>query len=144
MLVRDRMSTPVTTIASDDSFHDGLRLMQQRKLRRLPVVDQENRLVGIVAERDLTIAASQYLNAPVDVEEIMCRDVLTIAPETPISEAAILMVDRRIGGLPVVDEDSHVLGIITESDIFRTFVELVRQGSTDDPNLMPSEIMWRL
>ncbi|MEZ4862522.1 MAG: CBS domain-containing protein [Caldilineaceae bacterium] len=143
MLVRDRMSAPAITITANESFHKGLHVMQARKLRRLPVVDAENRLVGIVAERDLALAASHYLTAPVDVEEIMCKEVLTIGPDTSISEAAILMVDRRIGGLPVVDAEQHVLGIITESDIFRTFVDLVRQGATDDPNLVPSEMMWR-
>lgn len=137
MLVREFMSAPVTKLTSDESFHAGLRLMQAQKLRRLPVVNNDDRLVGIVTERDLSLAASRYLTAEVAVEEIMEKAVLKVAPNTPIAEAASLMVEQRIGGLPVVDAEEHVLGIITESDIFRILVNLVRRDGTGEENVMP-------
>jgi acetoin utilization protein AcuB len=123
MLVRNRMSRPALTVRQDADFQKALALMQERKLRRLPVVDERNRLVGIVVERDLLLAAMRYLQSRVEVGDIMTRDVLTVRPDTDLVEVARTMLERKIGGLPVL-EDGQVVGIITESDIFRRFVEL--------------------
>ncbi len=122
MLVRLRMSQPVVTVEPDDDFQRGLAIMQDKRLRRLPVV-QGSRLVGIVAERDLLLAALHYLQARVGIGEIMTRDVVTAAPDMDLRDAARLMLKHRVGGLPVVD-DNKLVGIITESDIFRRFVEI--------------------
>jgi acetoin utilization protein AcuB len=123
MLVRNRMSRPALTVRQDADFQKALALMQERKLRRLPVVDERNRLVGIVVERDLLLAAMRYLQSRVEVGDIMTRDVLTVRPDTDLVEVARTMQERKIGGLPVL-EDGQIVGIITESDIFRRFVEL--------------------
>jgi CBS domain-containing protein len=123
MLVATRMSCPVVTVRPDDDFQRALSLMQEKRLRRLPVVDGVGRLVGIVAERDLMLAALQYLQSRVDVAEFMTRDLVTSTPTMDLREAAKLMLANRVGGLPVV-EDGKLVGIITESDIFRRFVEL--------------------
>ena len=123
MLVRERMSAPVVTVSRDTDYQQALQLMQEKRLRRLPVVDRERRLVGIVAERDLLLAATRYPRAGVDVGEFMATSVVTSTPGLNIGEAARLMLEHRVGGLPVLDGGSLV-GIITESDIFRRFVEM--------------------
>jgi acetoin utilization protein AcuB len=123
MIVAQRMSSPAVTVRADTDFQSALALMQQRNLRRLPVVDGAGVLAGMVAERDLLLAAMRYLQSRVDVADIMQKDVVTVAPATPIQDAARLMLDHRIGGLPVVD-GGKLVGVITETDIFRRFVEL--------------------
>ena len=139
MFVRDRMTTPVATVTASTSFPDALKLMRDRQFRRLPVVDRRDRLVGIVSERDLLHAApsdatslsiweSQYLLAKLETKRIMTKDVITVTPDAPVEDAARLMVANKIGGLPVVDEQNRVVGIITETDIFETFVEMFAGG----------------
>jgi acetoin utilization protein AcuB len=123
MLVRNRMSAPVHTIAQDADFQKALALMQEKRLRRLPVVDGSGNLVGIVVERDLLVAAMRYLQSRVEVGDVMTRNVVTASPETNLVDVAKTMLDRKIGGLPVL-ENGRLVGIVTESDIFRRFVEL--------------------
>ena len=139
MFVRDRMSSPAVTIEADTSFPDALKLMRDRRFRRLPVMDKKGRLVGIVSERDLLYAAPssatslsiwevQYLLSNLHIRTIMTKDVVTTTPDTPVEDAARLMVAHKIGGLPVVDGHKHVVGVITETDIFQTFVEMFAGG----------------
>ena len=127
MLVRERMSAPVVTVSRETDYQQALQLMQEKQLRRLPVVDRERRLVGIVAERDLLLAATRYPRAGVDVGEFMATDIVSATPDMDIGAAARLMLEHRVGGLPVL-EGGALVGIITESDIFRRFVEM--QGNT--------------
>jgi CBS domain-containing protein len=123
MLVRNRMSRPAVTVRQDADFQKALALMQEKKLRRLPVVDDDGQLVGIVVERDLLVAAMRYLHSRVEVGDVMTRNVVAVGPDTDLNDVARMMLDRKIGGLPVV-EHGRLVGIITESDIFKRFVEL--------------------
>ena len=123
MLVRNRMSGPAVTVRQDADFQKALALMQEKKLRRLPVVDDDGQLVGIIVERDLLVAAMRYLQSRVEVGDIMTRNVVTVGPDTDLAEVARTMLERKIGGLPVL-EQGRLVGIITESDIFKCFVEL--------------------
>jgi acetoin utilization protein AcuB len=123
MLVRARMTAPVVTVPRDTDYQQALQLMQEKRLRRLPVVDRERRLVGIVAERDLLLAATRYPCAGVEVGEFMATKLVTATPGMSLRDAARLMLEHRVGGLPVLDGGT-IVGIITESDIFRRFVEL--------------------
>ncbi|MGD9046924.1 MAG: CBS domain-containing protein [Anaerolineae bacterium] len=139
MFVSDRMSSPVVTVAPDTSFQDALQRMRDHGCRRLPVVDPKGKLVGIVSERDLlhaepssatslSIWEVHYLLWKIQIREIMTREVITTTPDTPIEDAASLMVTNKVGGLPVVDGKGKVVGIITETDVFRTFVEMFAGG----------------
>lgn len=125
------MTTPVISVAPTTSVHAAHKLMTERRIRRLPVV-QDERLVGIVTLGDVRAAepssATSLSRAEVltllddlKVSDIMKRAVYTVSPGTPIREAAGMMLVHRISGLPVVD-NSVVIGIITESDIFRMLV----------------------
>ncbi len=136
MFVRDCMSTPATTVTPDTPFQVALKTMQTHRFRRLPVVDKKGRLAGIVSERDLLHAAPSpvsslsigemnYLLARLTVGQIMTRSIIITTPDTPVEHAASLMVANKVGGLPVVDEHDNVIGMITETDIFKVFVEMM-------------------
>jgi acetoin utilization protein AcuB len=125
---------PVTT-TPDTSVTDALRLMREKKVRRLPVMDAHGKLVGIVADQDLLYATPSpvsslsvwemnYLLAKLKVEEVMTRKVTTVAEDTPVEEAARIMVDNKIGGLPVM-RDGQLAGIVTETDLFKVFIEFL-------------------
>jgi acetoin utilization protein AcuB len=139
MLVRDRMSSPAVVARPDTSFQQALALMQEHGIRRLPVVDAEQRLIGIVAQRDLLVAALRFLTSRVDVTEVMARNVVTVMPNTTLTDVARTMLERKIGGLPVID-NGRLVGMITESDLFRAFVELHVDRDDDPP--MPVKVDW--
>ena len=139
MFVRDRMSSPAVTITPNTTLQDALNLMHEHRFRRLPVVDEKGRLVGIVSERDLLCASPppatllnglelNHVLSKLQIEEIMTQDVITTTPDAFIEDAARLTVENKIGGLPIVDEDNHVVGVITETDVFRAFIEMYRAG----------------
>jgi acetoin utilization protein AcuB len=129
MIVRNHMSSPPITVSPDTDFKVAMGLMQQHRIRRLPVVDGSGLLAGIVAERDLLGAADRYLQSVADVEDIMTRRVVTVARNTPVVEAARLMIGLKIGGLPVVDATNKVLGIITETDLLKALVDMLAKPS---------------
>lgn len=122
MLVRNHMSTPAVTVRPDADYKVALKLMQDSALHHLPVVDAGGNLVGIVTERDVLLAASRYLQSEVEVSEVMHRGVVTATPDMSVADAAVLMVGKRIGGLPVVDTAKQVIGVITETDLFKALV----------------------
>jgi acetoin utilization protein AcuB len=135
MLVKERMSRPVITVHPDLPVMEALNLMKKGHIRRLPVVDKRGRLVGIVSEQDLLQAAPSsatslsvyevnYLLSKVIVKRVMTKDVITITEDTPLEEAARIMVDNKIGGLPVV-RNSEIVGMVTETDLFKIFMELL-------------------
>jgi len=139
------------TIRDDTSLYDALKIMHESKVRRLPVLDKKGKLVGIVSEKDLLYASPSpattlsvwevnYLVSKISVSEIMTRKVITTCEECPIEEAARVMVDNKIGGLPVVRGDTLV-GIITETDLFKVFLELLgaREQGTRFTLLVPEK-----
>lgn len=131
-LVRDWMTPGPVTASADTSLPEAHNLMEEMQVRRLPVLEK-GKMVGIVTRGDVrgaqasdatTLSAWElnYLLSNLKLSEIMTRDVITVTPETPVREAAQIMLDNKIAGLPVV-EDGELVGIITESDIFRMLVE---------------------
>ncbi|MEJ2013238.1 MAG: CBS and ACT domain-containing protein [Anaerolineales bacterium] len=135
MFVGERMSHPVITVHPDLSIQDALALMRNENIRRLPIVNQRGGLIGIVSDRDLLHASPSdatslsvwelnYLLSKITVEQIMTRKVHSVTPNTPVEDAARLMADNKIGGLPVLD-DAELVGIITETDLFKLFLELL-------------------
>jgi CBS-domain-containing membrane protein len=128
MNVRKHMSAPPIIIGDDADFNSALGLMQRHRIRRLPVVDANGALIGIVAERNLLVAADRFLTAPVEVGRIMTRQVVTVGASAPLVDAATLMIERKIGGLPVVDASRKLLGIITETDLLKALAGILRRG----------------
>jgi acetoin utilization protein AcuB len=116
-------------------MQEAHKLMRDEKIRRLPVVNERGKMIGIITESDLLHASPSdatslsvwemnYMLSKVTVEKIMTREVITTQKDTPLEEAARKMVDNRIGGLPVV-MDGEVIGIITETDLFKVFLEML-------------------
>ncbi|MCJ7710227.1 MAG: CBS domain-containing protein [Chloroflexi bacterium] len=135
MLVKERMTRQAIVAAPDLPILDALHLMRQEHIRRLPVVDKSGRLVGIVSDRDLLLASPSpatslsaweltHLLAKVTLRDVMSKKVITVTEDTPLEDAARIMADSKIGGLPVVRNGSLV-GIITETDLFKLFLELL-------------------
>lgn len=135
MLVRDRMTPNPITITPDASVPDALRLMREKKIRRLPVVNSHGRLVGIVSDKDLLHASPSpatslavweipELLSKLKIEKVMTHEVITVTEDTPLEEAARTMADHAIGGLPVMHGEA-LTGIITETDLFKILLELL-------------------
>jgi len=121
------------TVETGTSILDARSLMRREKIGRLPVIDRHKKLVGIVSEKDLLHASPSAattldvyemasLLARLVVDKVMTRDVITVTPDTAVEDAARLMVDHRIGGMPVLEGD-RIVGIVTETDIFKLFIE---------------------
>jgi acetoin utilization protein AcuB len=133
MLVEDRMTSDPVTITTDTSLKDALELVRSKSFRHLPVLDEDGGLVGIVTEKSLVYASPtptttlsifevDYILSRTKVGQVIQGSVITVGPDLPIEEAARVMIDHRIGCLPVV-EDEKLVGIISDTDIFRVFVE---------------------
>jgi len=151
MLIKGRMSSPVITIEPNLPIMDALDLMKSKGIRRTPVM-KDGKLVGIISDKDLLNAAPSdatslsvwelnYLLGKITVGEIMTKDVFTVTEDTPIEEAAYLMAAKKIGGLPVMS-DGHLVGLITETDLFRIFLELMgaQQDGVRVTALVPDEL----
>ena len=118
MKVSQYMTRPVLTIAPDTEFHRAFDLMHGRRIHHLPVVDGE-RVVGIVAERDLLLAAANFGSAQVPVAEIMHGSPVCVSENAQLKQAARLLVLNHIGSLPVLNSRKVLVGIITETDVFK-------------------------
>ena len=125
MLVRDYMNRPVVSVGRDTEFHVAFDIMRHRKIHHLPVVEA-GRVVGIVAERDLLLAAANFGPALVPVEEIMRAPVACISPGASLRSAARMLVVKHIGSLPVVNARKELVGIITETDVFKVMAGMAR------------------
>lgn len=134
MFVGERMSHPVISVAPETPIHDVLVMFKKEHIRRAPVV-KDGKLVGIVSESDLLNASPSpvtslsvwemnYLMSKVTIKQVMNKKVKTIDVLTPIEEAARIMADLKIGGMPVM-RDGKVVGMITETDLFKIFLELM-------------------
>jgi len=134
MFVGDRMSHPVITIPPEMPVVEAIDLMKREHIRRAPVM-KDGKLVGIVSDKDLLNASPStattlsvweinYLISKILVKDVMTKKVITITEDTPIEEAARIMVDSKIGGMPVMRGEA-IVGMITETDLFKVFSELL-------------------
>lgn len=132
-LVKDWMTADPITVTPQTTLPDIHRLMNNSKIRRIPVLS-DGKLVGIVTLGDvreaepseatsLSIWEINYLLAKLQVRELMTPSPITVSPNDTIGHVARIMLESKVGGLPVIKEDRVVVGIITESDIFRAVVQ---------------------
>ncbi len=139
MYVSDWMTKNVHTVSPDDYLSDAIALMKEQEIRHVPVV-KNGKLKGMISDRDikeftpskatsLDIYELHYLLAKTKIKEIMKTKVVTTTPETPVEEAAMILLDRKIGCLPVLVNDG-IAGIISDRDIYRALVDItgVRHG----------------
>jgi acetoin utilization protein AcuB len=134
MLVGERMSRPVITVTPDSPIMEAFDLLKRENIRRAPVI-KGGKLVGIISDHDLLNASPSqattlsvyelpYLLGKIKVQDVMTRLVISVTEDTPIEEAARIMADNKLGGLPVL-RDNHIVGMITETDLFKIFLELM-------------------
>lgn len=125
MLVRGRMTREVVTVSPAGTVADALELLQDHGIRHLPVVDG-GRVVGVVTDRDIRPAVGPGSSDAdrTTIDEIMSAPAVVAAPDLPVESAARVLAEHRIGCLPVV-EAGELVGILTESDLLRSFVELM-------------------
>lgn len=136
MLVRSRMTADVITVSPDTTLAEALGVARTHGIRHLPVLE-DGRLVGMVTDRDLRLAmppvwANQHdeLQQALHrrtVGELMITDLITTTPDTPVEEAGKILYEKRIGCVPVIEND-ELVGILTETDLLRAFVELFGTG----------------
>jgi acetoin utilization protein AcuB len=134
MLVMDRMTIDPVTVTPETTFPEAFQLIREKGIRHLPVVD-EGKLVGVAARTDLLHASPSmattlsvfemnFLLANLHVREVMSTPPVTVSEDAPLEEAARVMVENKIGCLPVM-RDGELAGLITETDIFEVFVEIL-------------------
>lgn len=133
MQVKDYMTPHPIVLAPDDTLRKAGQLMQEHQLRRFPVIEG-GQLVGIVTDRDVRSAGMssavmqerryvEYLLDRIQVGGIMTPHPITVNPETPLKEAAAIILEKKIGGLPVVDGE-ELAGMITETDLIKALMDL--------------------
>ena len=142
MLVSEIMSTNLATVTEDDSLSKAFQVLYERGHKVLPVV-RGVELCGLLSERllaemqpskatSLSVYEINYLMSRTKVKDIMRKDVYTVSPESAVEEAAHIMYTNNIGSLPVVDKDNSLVGIVTQTDIFKLLVILLganREGT---------------
>jgi len=139
MLVKNWMSKNVITIDANDSMQDAIKLLKEYNIHMLPVM-KKDKLVGIVTDRDLKKASASdattlevhellYLLTKIKVKDIMTKDPITVPPDYTAEETAQVLLKNRISGAPVVDENGHVVGTITQTDLFRVLISLTGIGN---------------
>lgn len=127
------MSTPAITISPDTQLSEALALMHEHTIRRLPIVDDHGTVCGIITDGDIRgadvmratgmnlLEIATMLRHTV-VYDVMTPQPITVTEHTPLRDAAVVMLDNKVGGLPVVNARSEVVGILTESDLFEALV----------------------
>jgi len=138
MLVKNWMSKPVITIEEEDSMHEAVKRLRDHNIRMLPVM-KKGKVVGIVTDRDLKRASASdattldvheliYLTSKIKVKHLMTKYVITIPYDYTVEEAAEVLFENKISGVPVLDHDKKLIGIITQMDLFRVFIALTGIG----------------
>ncbi|MDM7324737.1 MAG: CBS and ACT domain-containing protein [Thermus sp.] len=134
MLVRDWMTKDPLAVAPDTPVLEAINLLKNKGFRRLPVV-KEGKLIGLVTDKDLkdampskattlSVWEMNYLLSKLTVQEVMAKPVITVEADAPLEKAALLMEEKKIGGLPVM-EGERLVGIITVTDVLRAFIEVL-------------------
>ena len=142
MIVKNVMTENPLTVGPDAPLRQAVNLMRDRKIRHLPVVEDGGRLVGMLTDRDVRHAAlvpalAQHLPwelrrlKSLRIRDVMTWSVVTTHPEATLAQAGVIMFQRRIGSLPVVEE-GRLVGILTETDVLRALTK----GQETDPDTL--------
>src|SRR6266545_5921459 len=135
MRVAKWMTSKPITLSPSDSLARAIHVMKEKKIRQIPILSETGKLVGIVSDRDLKdvspsrattldIWELHYVLDKLKLGDIMTKKPWTVTPEMPIEKAALLMLEKKVEGLPVIDSKGALVGILTEGDIFRALVDL--------------------
>ena len=135
MPVQNWMTTDVVSVGPDTSLLKVGKLMKDHHIRRIPVVDEQGQVIGIISDRDVRDASPSkattldmyemhYLLAELKAKNIMTAKPITVKPTDTVEQAALIMLDNKVGGLPVVDDSSKLVGIISDHDVFKALVDI--------------------
>ena len=135
MPVQNWMTTDVVSVGPDTSLLKVGKLMKDHHIRRIPVVDENGQVVGIISDRDVRDASPSkattldmyemhYLLAELKAKNIMTAKPITVKPTDTVEQAALIMLDNKVGGLPVVDDNGRLVGIISDHDVFKALVDI--------------------
>lgn len=135
MLVQNWMTTDVVSVTPETSLLKVGKLLKDHNIRRLPVLDDKGHVVGIISDRDVRDASPSkattldmyemhYLLAELKAKNIMTANPVTISPAETVEKAVMLMLDHKIGGLPVVEESGRLVGILSDQDVFKALVDI--------------------
>lgn len=135
MLVSNWMTKDVITVNDDSPMMDASQLMKEKKVQVLPVLGKRGKLVGIVSDRDLKAASPSkattldvhemyYLLSKIKIKEVMTKDPVTIGVDSTVEKAAVIMLEKKISGLPVLDDSNNLVGILTQGDVFRVLTNI--------------------
>ena len=135
MLIREWMTKNVLTVTPSTSMFKASKIMKDNQIRRVPVVDEAGKLVGIVSDRDVRAASPSkattldmhelyYLLSEVKAKDIMTANPITILETETVDAAAVVMQEKEVGGLPVLDEAGKLVGIITDRDVFKVLIDV--------------------
>ena len=135
MPVQNWMTTDVVSVGPDTSLLKVGKLMKDHHIRRIPVVDDNGQVVGIISDRDVRDASPSkattldmyemhYLLAELKAKIIMTAKPITVKPTDTVEQAALIMLDNKVGGLPVVDDNGRLVGIISDHDVFKALVDI--------------------
>ncbi|MCX5883263.1 MAG: CBS and ACT domain-containing protein [Deltaproteobacteria bacterium] len=138
MLVKNWMNKPAITIEKNSSMQEAMNLMKTHRISMLPVMDKK-RLVGVITDRDLKKASPSdattleihellYLLSTIQIKDIMSSNPISVPPDFTIEETAEILLTNKISGVPVVDNDGSVVGVITHTDLFKVIVSLTGIG----------------
>lgn len=136
MYVSERMTRYPATVMPNYSVSKAYQIMTEGRHSQLPVVDSDNKLVGLVTEKllaevnpssatSLSVYEINYLLSKTKVQDIMKTGIFKIDKDALIEDAAIIMKENRINSLPVIDGDNYLVGIITRTDIFKAFIDIM-------------------
>jgi CBS domain-containing protein len=123
------MKTRVLALGQNEPLDAALRSMIEAGVRHLPIIDRGGKLIGVVSQQDLSRAidvmrTAEGVRQPLKLRDVMRTQVLRATPELPAHQAAAMMIEHKIGMLPVVDESEHVIGVVTDTD----FLEVAREA----------------
>ena len=135
MPVQNWMTTDVVSVGPDTSLLKVGKLMKDHHIRRIPVVDENGQVIGIISDRDVRDASPSkattldmyemhYLLAELKAKNIMTAKPITVKPTDTVEQAALIMLDNKVGGLPVVDDNGRLVGIISDHDVFKALVDI--------------------
>ncbi|MBE9551579.1 MAG: hypothetical protein BA872_01010 [Desulfobacterales bacterium C00003060] len=135
MLVQGWMTSDVITVDEDTSMMKASIIMKEKKIRSLPIVNKQGKLAGIVSDRDLRDAAPSkattldvyelnYLLASIKIKDLMTTNLVYAMPDETVEFAAILMLENKISSLPVINKQGSLIGIITQTDIFKAMINI--------------------
>ena len=141
MLIKDWMAKDVLTVDENTSLMRATRIMKEKNIRRLPVLSH-GKLMGIITDRDVKDASPSkttsldihelyYLLSEMKVKDVMTPEPLTIIGDDTLEKAAMIMLDNKISGVPVVDREGHLIGLLSETDVLRGFIQMtgIRDGT---------------